>query len=53
MGAQRVTATPEALAREGLEPLLHAIYQHVAAHKEAAPPEPDPRFAHVAESGHE
>ncbi|MCK6419998.1 MAG: GTPase ObgE [Aquabacterium sp.] len=42
-----------ALAREGLEPLLHAIYQHVAAHKEAAPPEPDPRFAHVAESGHE
>ncbi|MCK6432556.1 MAG: GTPase ObgE [Burkholderiaceae bacterium] len=42
-----------ALAREGLEPLLHAIYEHVAAHKEAAPPEPDPRFADVAESGHE
>jgi len=42
-----------ALAREGLEPLLHAIYQHVADHKEAVPPEPDPRFAQVAESGHE
>jgi GTP-binding protein len=42
-----------ALAREGLQPLLHAIYEHVAAHKEAAPPEPDPRFAQVAESGHE
>jgi GTP-binding protein len=41
-----------ALAREGLEPLLHAIYQHVADHKEAVPPEPDPRFAQVAESGH-
>ena len=32
-----------ALAREGLAPLLHAIYAHVAAAQRQAP-EPDPRF---------
>jgi len=32
-----------ALAREGLEPLLHAIYAHVAKAQRQAPP-PDPRF---------
>ncbi|MCA0177563.1 MAG: GTPase ObgE [Proteobacteria bacterium] len=33
-----------ALAREGLEPLIHAIWQHVAQTQSAPPPEPDPRF---------
>ncbi len=33
-----------ALAREGLDPLVQAIYQHVAASKVALPPEIDPRF---------
>jgi GTP-binding protein len=33
-----------ALAREGLEPMVQAIYEHVAAHKVQAPPEIDPRF---------
>ena len=33
-----------ALAREGLDTLVQAIYEHVAAHKVQAPPEIDPRF---------
>jgi GTPase len=32
-----------ALAREGLEPLVRAAYQHIAAERQEAP-EPDPRF---------
>jgi GTP-binding protein len=33
-----------ALAREGLDPLLRAIFDHVQAHKHPVPPEVDPRF---------
>ena len=33
-----------ALTRQGLEPLLKAIYKHVAASKNAVPPPVDPRF---------
>ena len=33
-----------ALAREGLDPMVQAIYEHVAAHKVQAPPVIDPRF---------
>ncbi|NUZ05677.1 Obg family GTPase CgtA [Piscinibacter koreensis] len=33
-----------ALTREGCEPLIRAIYEHVAQMKNAPPPEPDPRF---------
>ncbi|MFZ2986796.1 Obg family GTPase CgtA [Ideonella sp.] len=33
-----------ALAREGLQPLLHAIWEAVAAEQHKPPPEPDPRF---------
>ena len=33
-----------ALAREGLDPLVQAIYLHVAASKVVLPPEHDPRF---------
>ena len=33
-----------ALAREGLEVMVQAIYEHVAAHKSPLPPEIDPRF---------
>ena len=33
-----------ALTREGCEGLVRAIYEHVAAHVEASPEEPDPRF---------
>ena len=33
-----------ALARSGLEPMVQAIYKHVAAHKVVLPPEVDPRF---------
>jgi len=33
-----------ALTREGLEPMLKAIYQHIAASKNALPPPVDPRF---------
>jgi len=33
-----------ALAREGLQPLIHAIWEHVAAEQSKPPPEPDPRF---------
>jgi len=38
-----------ALTREGLEPLLKAVYQHVAASKNALAPPPDPRFDGSAE----
>ncbi len=38
-----------ALARQGLDPLVHAIYEHVAAQKVALPPEVDPRFDGPAE----
>ena len=33
-----------ALAREGLDPMVQAIYEHVAAVKVQTPPEIDPRF---------
>jgi GTPase len=33
-----------ALTREGLEPLLKAVYQHIAASKNAQPAPVDPRF---------
>jgi GTP-binding protein len=33
-----------ALAREGLQPMLHAIYEHVAAQVEQPAPPVDPRF---------
>ena len=33
-----------ALTREGCEPLVRAIYDHVAALANPAPVEPDPRF---------
>ena len=33
-----------ALARQGLDPLIHAIYDHVAAHRAPVIPEPDARF---------
>ena len=33
-----------ALTREGCEPLIRAIYQHVAALKNVIPDDPDPRF---------
>ena len=36
-----------ALAREGLAPMVQAIYEHVAAHKVQAPVEVDPRFDSV------
>lgn len=40
-----------ALARQGLDPLVHAIYDHVAAQKVPDEPEADPRFDLPAESG--
>ena len=33
-----------ALTREGCEPLIRAVYRHVAALKNVVPEEPDPRF---------
>ena len=33
-----------ALTREGCEPLIRAIYQHVATLKNVVPDDPDPRF---------
>jgi GTP-binding protein len=33
-----------ALAREGLQPLIHAIWDHVAAQNNPPAPPPDPRF---------
>jgi len=33
-----------ALTREGCEPLVRAVYEHVAASRAPAPVEPDPRF---------
>jgi GTPase len=38
-----------ALAREGLQPLLRAIWEHVAAEQVKPPPERDPRFDLPAE----
>jgi GTP-binding protein len=37
-----------ALAREGLDPLLHAVYEHVAASQRAFTDPVDPRFEHHA-----
>ena len=37
-----------ALTREGCEPLIRAIYQHVAALKNVVPDDPDPRFEAAA-----
>jgi len=34
-----------ALTREGCEPLIRAVYQHVAKLKNVVPDDPDPRFA--------
>ena len=39
-----------ALTREGCEPLIHAVYKHVAKLKNVVPEEPDPRFVST-ESG--
>ena len=39
-----------ALTREGCEPLIRAVYQHVAKLKNTVPDDPDPRFVD-AESG--
>ena len=33
-----------ALTREGCEPLIHAVYRHVASLKNVVPDDPDPRF---------
>ncbi len=38
-----------ALARQGLDPLIHAIYDHVASHRAPVVPEPDARFEASAE----
>jgi GTPase len=37
-----------ALTREGCEPLIRAIYQHVASLKNVVPDDPDPRFDDAA-----
>jgi GTP-binding protein len=42
-----------ALARQGLEPLTHAIYEHVAATRPQATPAPDERFGVDVSSLHE
>jgi len=39
-----------ALAREGLQPLLHAIYEHVHAQVEQPAPPVDPRFGEAAQA---
>ncbi|MCD2339500.1 GTPase ObgE [Ideonella azotifigens] len=39
-----------ALARDGLQPLIHAIWEHVAAEQVKPPPEPDPRFDAAADT---
>jgi GTP-binding protein len=38
-----------ALARDGLQPLLHAIWEHVVSEQRKPPPEPDPRFDDAAD----
>jgi GTP-binding protein len=40
-----------ALTREGCEPLIRAIYKHVAQLKNPVPDDPDPRFDAPAETG--
>jgi GTP-binding protein len=40
-----------ALTRDGLEPLVRAVYAHLAAHRQAAAEGPDPRFGGATESG--
>ncbi len=40
-----------AATREGLEPLVRAVYAHVAAQQREPEPETDPRFAPAAEAG--
>ena len=42
-----------ALTREGLEPLLKAVYQHVAASKNALPEPVDPRFDRAADASND
>jgi GTP-binding protein len=42
-----------ALTREGCEPLIRAIYEHVAALRNVVPDAPDPRFAAAATGGAE
>jgi GTPase len=39
-----------ALAREGLQPLTRAVYQHVAQYQKQLP-EPDPRFERAVPNG--
>jgi GTP-binding protein len=39
-----------ALARDGLQPLVRAVYEHVARFQQRTP-EPDPRFAQSAAAG--
>ena len=38
-----------ALTREGCEPLVQAVYRHVAQHRGVVPDDPDPRFDAAAE----
>ncbi len=40
-----------ALTREGCEPLVRAVYQHVSAMRQPPAAEPDPRFADAAGQG--
>ncbi len=40
-----------ALTREGCEPLVRAIYEHVAKLKNTVQPDPDPRFDGLAQPG--
>ena len=39
-----------ALAREGLDPLVHAIWDHVAREMQVVPADPDPRFDDAAKA---
>ena len=36
-----------ALTREGCQPLVRAVYQHVATLRNGTPDDPDPRFDHA------
>jgi GTP-binding protein len=40
-----------ALARTGLDPLVQAVYEHVAAHKPVGEPLPDERFEEAGDGG--
>ncbi len=40
-----------ALTREGCEPLVRAVYEHVAKLRNVTPDDPDPRFAPADDAG--